>query len=103
MTTFHAISGTNAAGDALIEISGELDLASAEEFLSAVGDAAETATALLFDLGGVTFMDSTGLGALIKVRNQVIDRGGELRLTATSAAVERVLDLTGMSEVFGVA
>ena len=103
MTTFHATSGVNTDGDHLVEISGELDLASADQFLAAVSEAAEAATLLLLDLGAVSFMDSTGLGALIKVRNLVVDRGGEVRLTAVSAAVERVLDLTGMSEVFGVA
>lgn len=103
MTTFHAASGVNSDGDHLVEMSGELDLASADEFLAAVDEAAGAASVLLLDLGAVSFMDSTGLGALIKVRNRVVDRGGEVRITATSGAVDRVLDLTGMAEVFGVA
>lgn len=102
MTTFYASSAVSATGEPLVEISGELDLASADDFLSEVSDVVGDGLVLLLDLSGVTFMDSTGLGALIKVRNRLVDRDGELRLTAASSAVERVLELTGMAEVFGI-
>jgi len=103
VTTFHASSGASTSGDPLVAISGELDLASADDFLAEVSEAAGDHALLLLDLGGVTFMDSTGLGALIKMRNRLVDRGGDVRLTAVSTAVERVLELTGMSDVFGIA
>lgn len=102
MTTFHASSGSTTSGDPLVSISGELDLASADDFLAEVTEAAGDGALLVLDLAGVTFMDSTGLGALIKVRNRLVDRGGDVSLAAVSAAVERVLELTGMAEVFGV-
>lgn len=102
MTTFHASSGATTTGEPLVTVSGELDLASADDFLAEVTEAAGDGAVLVLDLAGVSFMDSTGLGALIKVRNRLVDRGGEITLTAVSPAVERVLELTGMSDVFGI-
>lgn len=100
MTTFQADPSTGADGEPVIAVSGDLDLASAEAFVASATAAAADGSVLGLDLGDVTFMDSTGLGALIKVRNLMIDRGGSVTLVAASTAVERVLELTGMSDVF---
>jgi len=101
--TFHTTSTVSETGEPTVEVSGELDLASAEDFATQVGESAGDANVVVLDLSGVTFMDSTGLAALIKIRNRLTDRGGDLRLAAASRAVERVLELTGMSDTFGPA
>ena len=100
MATFQADPTTGANGEPVIVISGDLDLASADAFVDSAAAAVADLSVLRLDLSEVTFMDSTGLGALIKVRNAMIERGGSVVLVAASAAVERVLELTGMSDVF---
>jgi len=101
VTVFQVGSSTH-SGELVVSVVGELDLASTDEFLAEVNDAVGDEQNLKLDLSGVTFMDSTGLGALIKVRNRLVDRGGALSFVAVSAAVERVLTLTGMAETFGL-
>lgn len=103
MTTFHAEGATDASGAVVVTASGDLDLASAEGFVGEVTTLVGEAAVVRLDLRDVTFMDSTGLGALIKVRNRMADRGGSVVLVSASAAVERVLALTGMSDVFNLA
>lgn len=100
VTTFQAGQAEGANGEPVMVVSGDLDLASAEGFVESATAAAADVSVLHLDLGDVTFMDSTGLGALIKVRNLMIERGGSVALVNISSAVERVLELTGMSDVF---
>lgn len=102
MTTFQAEPTAGGDDGHGIVLSGDLDLASAQTFVDIATDAAAGARVLRLDLREVTFMDSTGLGALIKVRNLMIDQGGSVVLASVSPAVERVLELTGMSDVFPV-
>jgi anti-sigma B factor antagonist len=61
----------------------------------------ERGARLLLDLSGVSFMDCTGLRAVLATRRRAELRGGFLRLTAVSAAVGRIIDLTGTREAFG--
>jgi anti-sigma B factor antagonist len=51
------------------------------------------------DLRGVGFMDSTGIGALFRLRNLAEERGGTVRLVAPARPVRRALDVTGLSEL----
>ena len=51
------------------------------------------------DLRGVEFMDSTGIGALFRLRRLAQERGGTLRLVAPARPVRRALDVAGLSEL----
>jgi anti-anti-sigma factor len=57
---------------------------------------------LLLDLSGVSFMDCAGLRALVLTRRRAELRNGSIRLIAASAAVQRILNLTKMQDVFPV-
>jgi anti-anti-sigma factor len=54
------------------------------------------------DLRGVEFMDSTGIGALFRLRRLTEDRGGTLRLVAPRRPVRRALDVAGLTELVQV-
>lgn len=87
--------------DGVVVASGELDIATVEELSAAARAALETtASTLVLDFGGVTFVDSTGLGALVRLRKEAEHRGLGLRLEGVRPEVRRVLDLTGLSEIF---
>jgi anti-sigma B factor antagonist len=58
----------------------------------------ERGATLLLDLSGVSFMDCAGLRAVSATRRRAELRGGFVRLTAVSAAVGRIIDLTGTRE-----
>src|SRR4029077_20908702 len=68
------------AGLLVISPIGELDLSNRDLFLYAVEQArADPATALVIDLSGLTFMDSSGLRVLIDAWNE--SKVSERRLT----------------------
>lgn len=93
------------AGGAVVSATGEIDIANAlhlEETLVAASGRVEAGAPAVLDLSGVIFMDSTGLGALNSARRQAEERGVAWRLCGLQAPVERILDLTGVSELFAV-
>jgi anti-anti-sigma factor len=54
------------------------------------------------DLGGVTFVDSEGLGALISVRRTVSELQGRIRLLNPQPMVRQLLDLVQFHRIFDI-
>jgi anti-anti-sigma factor len=54
------------------------------------------------DLGGVTFLDSEGLGALISVRRTVSELQGRIRLLNPQPMVRQLLDLVQFHRIFDI-
>jgi anti-anti-sigma factor len=85
-----------------IVVFGPLDLATVERIKQhGVNQLLEPAThALAMNLTGVTFIDSTGLGALVRLRNVAGHVGKQLVLLEVPGCVQRLLDLTGLDAYF---
>jgi anti-anti-sigma factor len=84
---------------AIVVVRGELDLATSpelEEELRKVWDAGNEQ--LVIDLRELEFMDSTGLSIIVKAHQRLSDEGRRLSLVRGSQQVQRLLDLTGVSE-----
>jgi anti-anti-sigma factor len=81
---------------------GEIDLATADavvtEWLELV-DRERPATVVV-DLGEVTFVDSGGLSALIRLHKRVIAHGGRVLLRSASWQLRRVLSITALDRSF---
>jgi anti-sigma B factor antagonist len=54
---------------------------------------------IIFDLTGVTHIDSTGVGIIVMSAGQVKEAGGELRLAGANKHVEQVLKLTSVDKI----
>jgi hypothetical protein len=55
------------------------------------------------DLAGVQFCDCAGLSLFLRSRRQVISAGGSLHLTAPTAAVRRLIVVTGLHDLLPIA
>jgi anti-anti-sigma factor len=94
-------------GDArVMTVSGEIDIEHADD-LAAVGllitKFLDGHGRLVIDLAGVPFMDSTGLGALVQIRNAVAGDGRRVELRSVHPRVRKILEITGLLDVFDVA
>ncbi len=58
---------------------------------------------VVLDLGGVSFMDSSGLGALIASFKRVAERGGAMYLARLQPNVKMVLEITCTNRIFRLA
>lgn len=83
-------------------VTGEVDLATApalrERLLCLLHD--HGPDLLDVDLAGVTYLDCTGIGALVAVRNAAVRTGRRVRVSHPQPIVRRVLEVTGLLGVF---
>lgn len=88
---------------ALVSISGELDLSVEEELRAALATASELGSAaLVVDLSGVAFMDSTVCGILVGEAKRRRREEGQLLLVANGNRVNRVLEVSGIDRFVAV-
>lgn len=88
------------AGVRVIEVAGELDIATAPRLCARL-DATRVGRAprLLVDLSGVDFCDSTGLRALLGAASEVRAHGGRFAIVCPpSGNVARLLEIVGAGE-----
>jgi anti-anti-sigma factor len=84
-----------------VALIGELDMTATFKLESELERllAGENVRRLVFDLAGLTFVDSAGLGALLAIRDRAGDLGVEMVLENLSGPVRRILDLSGLGPV----
>jgi anti-sigma B factor antagonist len=91
------------AGEALLAVAGEIDMTTADslyERASALVD--QGARVLVLDFGGVTFCDSLGLAAIIRIYRYGTAHGCHLRLTNLHEHVAHVVQISGLDQVVEV-
>lgn len=84
----------------LIGLRGDIDLAARDETVRLLDDGVARArsgeTDLHVDLAEVTFLDSTGIGCLVRAATALSRDGQALRLCNPTAMTRRLLDLAGI-------
>lgn len=91
---------TSAESDrVVVSLSGECDLMVRDEVTSALLTAVERSRLVCVDLGGLTFMDSSGIHALVRAHHAALANGGHLFVINAAGAVRSVLDLTGVGDL----
>ena len=91
---------TRPSGAAVVTLSGRLDLLSAGEVKQQLTKAvADGRKKLVVDLSGVTFVDSSGLGALISGLKAARLAGGDLRIARPGEQARVILGLTTLDRV----
>jgi len=97
-----AVTSELRPGAVVVRVAGELHMASSPELAEHVdGMELGPAVVLVVDLGGVTFLDSSGLNSLVALRRAVMDLEGRLGLVAGERTV-RLLQVTNMDDVFAM-
>jgi len=98
------VLSTQTDGDrSVLAIKGELDAYTApgleEQVTRSVAGGTRT---VVLDLRGTTFLDSSGLRAILTLQRRLAESGGELPLGRPSEPVTRLLEITGLTEHFTV-
>jgi len=90
-------------GHAVVALCGELDLFDTSDVAShLIATVAAYGPSIIVDLAGLTFIDSCGLGVLVRALRWTRESGGDLSLAAPQRQVRRVLEITGLIDVFWV-
>lgn len=89
----------------VIQPSGRLDVMTAADFRGQVNDIVSVPNPpkhLLVDLNKVTFMDSSGLGALVSALKAMRNSNGDMSICGANDQVEMLFELTSMTKIFKI-
>ena len=98
-----SITRTSDEGTELLELEGEIDLATSHLLVDAI-DAAISAGigTVVLDFGAVTFVNSTGLGAMVAATKRLRLDGGDLVLRRFRGIPASALATTGLDRFFTI-
>ena len=91
-------------GTAMVTLLGEIDFSNADEIADGIREAvAEWRPSVVrVDLNNASFIDSTGLGALIEGYQAATDEQCGFVVVNPTPSFRRVLSVTGLTELFGL-
>ena len=99
-----AIEVQQHAGQTLLTLSGELDLATVGQLEEAIHSRLQDHEDLVVDLRSLSFMDSSGVRALVAGHQAAENGNGSLVIVrpARDSEVDRVIDVSGIGPALGM-
>lgn len=79
----------------VVTVSGELDVATSRDLDRELAQLQDVSLVVI-DLRGLSFVDSTGLGVLVRAHQRAEELGHRLALVRGNGQVNRLLSLTGL-------
>ena len=84
-------------GQAVVAVTGELDMSTAPELSRSLTDVLDQhPRRLTLELGGLDFIDSTGLTLLVRTSKRLKEHEGSLHLAHPTPPVRKVLEIVGL-------
>ena len=92
---------TGANGYQIVSVTGELDIATAEQAYSYISEVIDGRPApVTVDLSGLTFCDASGLGALARLARHAREAGRQLMLASARPSLLKIMRITGLDRAF---
>jgi len=86
-----------------VQLLGELDMATAPQLRDELARlATDGSTLVTVDMANLAFIDSTGLSVLIGGLKRLRQQGGDMALRSPGPATRKVLEITGLTQVFAI-
>jgi anti-sigma B factor antagonist len=91
-------------GITILEVSGRITLGEGGVTLrDAIQEALKTGTkTLILDLGGVNYMDSSGVGELTSAYTSAKNKGAQLKLLHLTKKIDDLMQITKLSTIFDI-
>jgi anti-anti-sigma factor len=83
----------------VVVLTGECDLSARDELVSTLDTALAQGGTVLVDLEGLTFLDSSGLNALINAHRTAVAAGRRVYVVNPNRIVATVLEITGIGDL----
>ena|GEM_PF-630817 len=92
---------TGANGYQIVSVTGELDIATAEQAYSYLSEVIDGRLApVTVDLSGLTFCDASGLGVLARTARYARQKGRQLMLASARPPLLKIMRITGLDRAF---
>jgi stage II sporulation protein AA (anti-sigma F factor antagonist) len=88
---------------AILNLRGRLDLTSATELKNASKDIMNLGNRkLIFNMGRVDFINSSGLGTLVSILKDVRSANGRMKLSNLAPYVKEIFEITQLTNIFDI-
>jgi anti-sigma B factor antagonist len=96
-------ASTRSAGEiTIVDLVGHIDLGSSPALRKTLLNSLKTTKHMAINLGGVNYIDSSGIASLLEVLREAKDSRKKLVLFGVSGTVLQVLELTRLTGVFEI-
>ena len=87
-----------------VNLTGELDQSTAQPVKEKLIGAIEASDIkhIVFNLKGLSFMDSSGIGIILGRYNQIKDRGGRVFVVGMNPVVSKVFYMSGLNQIITI-
>ena len=87
----------------MVSIRGEIDIYSIEKFRDTIEERIKTqAPEIILDCSELSYMDSTGMGVLIELRNKTKELGQKIIMMNPRPNIRKLLALTGVDKIIEI-
>ncbi|PKM54235.1 MAG: anti-sigma factor antagonist [Firmicutes bacterium HGW-Firmicutes-3] len=87
----------------MIRIVGEIDIYSIEKFRETIEEKIKTqAPEIILDCSELSYMDSTGMGVLIELRNKTKEMGQKIIMINPRPNIKKLMALTGVDKIIEI-
>ena len=88
----------------LMSLTGDVDMNSSPDVRSTIGELFRQGSgrALLINLSGVRYMDSSGIATLVEAMQNCMKKGMKLRLVEPSPSVRDVFEMARLASIFEI-
>jgi len=86
----------------VIEISGRVDVISADNLEIFLNNAIRNNSRMIFDLSEMEYISSSGLRVFLVALRILKAKNGEMRLASLQPVVRNILDISGLSNIFSI-
>jgi anti-anti-sigma factor len=87
-------------GTAVVTVVGEVDLATAAELGGELRSALQRAGSVVVDVGGMSFIDSSGLNTLVHAHRAAEESGGRFLVRRPTPMFSKLLHITRLETLF---
>ncbi|GBF50284.1 anti-sigma factor antagonist [Leptospira ryugenii] len=90
-------------GVTILKLFGNLDMLNAGILKERIKESSsETGYKFIFDLGGVSFIDSSGFGLIMSLNDKLTAQGGGLRIVNVSKTIQQIFRISKISSVIQI-
>ena len=85
-----------------VQLEGRLDTVTAPELEASLENELDEVTVLVIDLGGLEYMSSAGLRALLLGQKTASSKGGKMTVINVQPVVMQVFNMSGFAKVLNI-
>jgi anti-sigma B factor antagonist len=89
-------------GEVVVAVRGEVDIVTAPVLWETIAEVITDTKRLVVDLSETDFIDSTGLGVLVRALKRLRHHGGDLILRSPKSNTRKILHMTSLDRVISI-